>query len=313
MTQFLVRRTFTSLITVILAMVLLFLIIQLIPGDAATIMLGPRAGPEVIKEYTRRMGLDQPVYVQLGKFLFNVFRGDLGTDVLTHLPVSNLLLNVLPHTVILAFSSILLASIIGIPLGTYAAAYRNSFWDKITGLMSISMITVPAFLKAILLLLVFGVILRWFPARGAGEAGNIWDQLWHLCLPTLSLALGWIGYIARLMRSTVLEELTEDYVRTARSKGLPENITVYKHAVRGALIPVIAVIGVGFGNLLGGAVLVEIVFQRPGLGYLIFNAIQTRNYPVVQGGLIVVVFMYVVVNMLADLSHGFIDPRVRTE
>lgn len=311
MTQYIIRRLLTAIVTVLGAMVLLFIIIQLIPGDFATIVLGPRATPEIIAKYNKKMGLDKPIYIQLANFLFNVLRGDLGTDVLSHMPVSTLVLNVLPHTFILAFSSIFMASLIGIPLGIYSAAYRNTLFDKFTAVISISLITVPDFLKAILFLLFFTVFLRWFPARGAGEPGNLVDQLWHLILPALSLALAWVGYIARLMRACVLEELTEDHVRTARSKGLPELVVIYKHASRAALIPLITYIGMGFGLLLGGAVLIEIVFHRPGLGFLIFNAIQTRNYPLVQGGLIVAVFAYTLVQVIADLFHAFIDPRLR--
>lgn len=311
MTQFIIRRFFTALITVIGAMVILFIVIQMIPGDFATNVLGPRASEEIIAKYRAKMGLDQPVYVQLANFLFNTLRGDLGTDVLTHVPVARLVLNVLPHTFVLAFSALLFASVIGIPLGIYSAAYRNTLIDKASGIVSISLITVPDFLKAIIFLLVFTVFLRWFPAQGAGESGDIIDQLWHLILPALALGLAWVGYIARLMRASVLEELTTDHVRTARSKGLNERVVIYKHASRAALIPVVTYIGMGFGLLLGGAVLIEIVFHRPGLGFLIYNAIQTRNYPIVQGGLIVAVFAYAMIQVLADVSHAFIDPRIR--
>lgn len=311
MFQYLIRRSALSILIVFGAMLLLFGFIQLIPGDPATIMLGPRATPELIAEYKQKMGLDQSVIIQFARFISGVFQGDLGTCVLTHRPVSARVIQVLPNSIILAFSSIFVASLFGIPLGIYSAAYRGSIMDRITGFLSISLITIPAFLKGLILLLVFSVILRWFPARGAGEAGNILDQLWHLILPMLAIALGWVGYIARLMRSTTLEELTKDHVRTAKAKGTSQKTTIYKHAARGALIPVIAALGVGFGNLLGGQVLIEIVFHRPGIGSLIYQAITTRNYPVVQGGLIVAVFMYVIVNMIADISHGFLDPRIR--
>ncbi len=313
MISFLVQRLFVTLITVIGAMIILFLIIQLLPGDPATVMLGPRATEEIVEKTRARMGLDRPVYEQLIRFLYNVLRGNLGTDVLNYMPVSRLVFMALPHTILLAFSSIFLASLIGIPLGTYAAAFRNSIIDRITGILSISMITIPSFLAGILALLIFSLYLGWFPAMGGGEEGNILNQLYHLLLPSFALGLGWIGYIARIMRASVLEELTGDHIRTARSKGLPEKIVIFKHALRGALIPVISVIGVGFGNLLGGAVLIEIIFNRPGLGYLIYRAIQARNYPIVQGGLIIAVFLYSIANLTADLSYGFIDPRIRSE
>ena len=313
MTAFILRRLLVTLVTVLGAMVLLFTILQLIPGDFATVVLGPRATPEIIEGFRVRMGLDQPIYVQLFNFILNAAQGDLGTDVLSHLPVSFLVMQVLPHTIVLALSAILIASFLGIPLGAYAAAYKGSWLDRILGVISISAITIPSFLAGLLGLLIFSVFLGWFPAMGAGQSGNLADQFYHLILPALALGLGWIGYIARIMRASMLDEMTEDYVRTARSKGLKESVVVFKHALRGALIPVIAVIGVGFGNLLGGAVLIEIIFHRPGLGYLIYTAIGTRNFPIVQGGLIIAVLLYSLANLLADLSYSFIDPRVRSD
>ncbi len=311
MLEFVIRRTFTGLLTVLGALVALFIMIQFIPGDTAAILLGQKATPQMISAMRERMGLDLPLHVQLGRYLSQIIHGDLGTDVLTYMPVSTLVMNALPNTIVLAFSSILLGSLIGIVLGIHSAAYRNSLVDKITGVVSVAAITVPHFLRAILLLIVFTLTLRWFPAQGAGEPGDILDQLWHLALPVFTLAMGQIGYTARLMRATVLEELTADYVRTARAKGLPERVTLYKHAGRGALPPVVTVLAMGFGRLLGGAVLVEIVFHRPGLGFLIYNGIKSRNYPIVEGGLIVAVFLYVAVSIVADLSHAVTDPRIR--
>ncbi len=313
MAAFVIRRLMVTIVTVLGAMILLFFIIQMIPGDPATVLLGPRATPEMMERIRSSMGLDRAVHIQLGRFLANVLRGDLGTDVLNYMPVRTLIFQVLPYTFFLAISSIFLASAIGIPLGAYSAAYRNSILDRITGVISIAFITTPAFLAGLLFLLFFSLHLGWFPAMGGGETGNILSHLYYLILPAFSLALGWIGYIARIMRSSVLEELTEDYVRTARAKGLSERVILYKHVLRSSLIPVISVIGVGFGNLLGGALLIEIIFHRPGLGYLIYNAISSRNYPIVQGGLIVAIFLYSLANLFADLSYGFIDPRVRGE
>lgn len=313
MLTFLIRRLGITVITVVGSMIILFTLIQLIPGDMATTLLGPRATPELIESLRIRMGLDKSVIVQLGHFFYNLLRGDLGIDVLNHLPVSTLVFNALPYTVVLALSSIIIAGLLGVPLGTYAASHRNSLLDKITGIVSISMITTPPFLAGLFALLIFAVQLNWFPTIGGGEAGDLLDQLAHLILPAASLALGWVGYIARLTRSTLLEELNADYIRTARAKGLSERVVLYKHALREALIPVVAVVGIGFGNLLGGAVLTEIIFHRPGLGTLIVNAVRSRNFPVLQGGLVIAVFLYSLANLLADLSHGFTDPRIRLE
>lgn len=305
------RRLLTSFATVLGAVVLLFLIIRLIPGDPAIVMLGPRATPSMIASMRERMMLDEALHVQLGAFLFGILRGDLGRDVLNELPILGMVLEVLPYTIVLAVSSIVLAVVIGVPLGAFAAAYRNSFVDRVSAFVSVAFITVPPFVAGLLLLLVFSVQLRWLPVSGGGAAGDLASQARHLVLPVLALALTWIGYIARLIRSSVLEEITKDHVRTATSKGLSAGRVLFKHVLRGALIPTIAVLGVGFGNLLGGAVLIEIIFSRPGLGYLILNAIESRNYPVVQGGLVVAVFLYAMANLLADLSYGLVDPRIR--
>jgi len=306
-----VRRLLTAVATVIGAVTLLFLIIRLIPGDPAVVMLGPRASPSMIASMRERMMLDESVHVQLLAFLGNVLRGDLGRDVLNELPVLGMVLDVLPFTIVLAFGSIVVAVLIGVPLGTLAAAYRNSWLDRVTAFVSVAFITVPPFVAGLLLLLLFAVELRWLPVSGGGMRGDVLNQVRHLILPMLALALTWVGYIARLIRSSVLEEITKDHVRTATSKGLSPGRVLFKHVLRGALIPTIAVLGVGFGNLLGGAVLIEIIFNRPGLGFLIFNAIESRNYPVVQGGLVVAVFLYTLANVIADLSYGFVDPRIR--
>lgn len=307
------RRLLTTVLTVVAAMALLFVIIRLIPGDPARVMLGPRATPGMIESFRERLMLDEPFLVQLGSYLFNILRGDMGQDVLNQMPVSSLVFGALPYTVILAFLGIFVAALVGIPLGAFSAGARNSTLDRVTAFVSVAFITTPPFVAGLLLLLVFSIELGWFPVSGGGDPGDLVDQARHLVLPVAALAIPWIGYIARLVRSSVLEELAKDHVRTAHSKGLPARRVLYKHALRGALIPTIAVIGVGFGSLLGGTVLIEIIFARPGLGFLILNAIESRNFPVVQGGLIVAVFLYAVANLLADMSYGAIDPRIRTE
>lgn len=311
MFSLIIRRFLLGLITVLGAMILLFILIQLVPGDPASIMLGPRASPQLIENIRTRMGLDQPVYVQLFRFIFNIFRGDLGTDVLNQRSVSTMIINVLPYTIALATASIFIAVVLGVPLGVYSAFYRNTILDRILTFASISIITTPSFLFGLFFLLLFSLTLGWFPVMGGGESGNLLDQLYHLVLPAFALGIRWVGYVARLIRSSVLEEMHEDYIRTARAKGLSEKIVISKHVLRGAILPVVAILGVGFGNLLGGAVLIEVIFHRPGLGYLIYNAFRTRNYPVVQGALVVAIFMYAVVNMFTDLSYGLIDPRIR--
>lgn len=313
MAAFLIRRLLTTVITVVVAMTLYFLVIRLIPGDPATIILGPRATEGMIQAMRERMLLDHPFYVQLGQFLLNIARGDLGEDVLNFMPVRTLIGQVLPHTIALATCTILVSSLIGIPLGAYAATNRNSLVDRITGVLSVSMITTPSFVAGLFLLLVFAIHLGWFPVIGSMDGGGLLGWLRQLVLPVAALTIQWVGYIARLVRAAVLEEMMRDYTRTAVAKGLPRSRIIYKHVLRNALIPVIAVLGVGFGNLLGGTVLVEIIFSRPGLGFLMYNAIEARNFPVVQGGLVVAVLLYSVANLLADLSYAIVDPRLRSQ
>lgn len=310
MLSYTIRRLVATLVIVVGAITFLFVVIYMLPGDPARVMLGPRASPQLIEKMRHKMGLDQPFYVTLSKYLLNVFQGELGTDPLTYRPVSELVLQVIPYTIILAFSSLTLAAILGIPLGCYAASHRNSILDRLTAAGSIVAITIPPFLAAIFLLLI-AIRVPGLPVSGGGEPGNIFDQARHLFLPSIALALGWIGYIGRLVRTTMLEVLDEDYVKTIRACGANDLKVIYKYALRNALIPVIAVLGVGIGKLLGGAVLVEIVFSRPGLGRLIYSAILTRNYPLVQGGVLFAVFMYAIANLLADLSYSSLDPRIR--
>ncbi len=311
--RYLAGRLLTSLLIVFGAMLLLFALSALVPGDPAATLLGPQATPEFAARFVREMGLDRPLHERLWLFLSNVLTGNLGVDVLSGRPVAGLVLSVLPSTVILTFSAIGLAVLAGVPLGIFAATHRGSVADNVLAILSVAFIAVPSFVVAILLLLVFSLWLDWLPVLGGGDASDPIDQAKRLILPALALALGWIGFIARLVRSSMLEVMAEPYIRTARAYGLPERIVTYKYALKNACIPTLAILGLGIGRLLGGAVLVEIVFARPGLGRLIYDAISVRNFPVVQGSVLVVVVLFVVVNLLVDLSYAAIDPRLRDQ
>lgn len=311
--RYLLSRLVTTLLIVLGAMLLLFTLSAIVPGDPATALLGPQATPEYAKRFIAEMGLDQPWYRRLFTFLGNLMIGNLGTDVLSGRPVTAIVGAVIPYTFILTFASIGLAVLIGVPLGCYAATHRGSVVDHILAFISVAFIAIPSFVIAIFLLLIFSIWLDWLPVLGAGEPGNWGDQAKRLILPTLALSLGWIGFIARLVRSSMLEVMGESYIRTSRAYGLPDRMITYKYALKNACIPTIAVLGMGIGRLLGGAVLVEIVFARPGLGRLIFDAIATRNFPVLQGAVLVVVLIFVVTNLLVDLSYSAIDPRIRRQ
>jgi peptide/nickel transport system permease protein len=309
--RYLASRLVTTVLIVVGAMMLLFALSVIVPGDPATALLGPQVTPEASRRFIVEMGLDQPIYKRLFVFFGNVLTGNLGTDIRTGQPVSTLVWSVIPSTFALTFAAILLAIVLGVPLGVYAATHRGSTLDNALAFMSVAFIAVPSFVIAIFLLLIFSIWLDWLPVLGSGRSGDWIDQGKRLILPTLALSAGWIGFIARLVRSSMLEVMGENYIRTARAYGISRRIITYKYALKNACIPTIAILGLGVGRLLGGAVLVEIVFARPGLGRLIYDAIGVRNYPVVQGSVLVVVVLFVLVNLAVDLSYSAIDPRIR--
>ncbi|MDQ6433267.1 ABC transporter permease [Mesorhizobium sp. LHD-90] len=304
-------RLATAVLVLVGSMTLLCCLTLIVPGDPATILLGPRATPEAAALLREQMGLNLPLYERVALFFANALRGDLGVDVINGRPVAAMVFAALPNTILLAVSAIGLAVLIGIPIGCYAAVRQGSLLDQGLAVVSVGLVATPSYVVAITLLYCFSVRLGWFPVLGAGDPGNFVDQLHHLVLPTIALAVGWIGYIARLVRSSLLEVLNEPYIRTARAYGQPERRIVMKYALKLACIPTVAILGVGIGELMGGALFVEIIFNRPGLGSLIFDAIRNRNYPIVQGGILVVVSIFVLVNLLVDFSYAWLDPRVR--
>jgi peptide/nickel transport system permease protein len=308
---YLVKRIGLAAIIVVVAVSLLFSMIHAVPGDPLSVILGPRASPELKAALAERMGLDKPFVIQLGNFFFNVLRGDLGTDVFSERPVATIVFEQLPFTMILIFMAIGWSAVLGIPLGCYSAIHRNSFIDKLTGIFSVGTIAVPSFVVALYSLLVFAVALQWLPAIGAGKEGHLLDQLQHLLMPSLAVGLGWVGYIARLVRASMLEVLGENHIRTARAFGLPERWIIYNYALRLAILPTVAMLGVGIGNMLSGAVFAEIVFARPGIGKLIYDSVITRNYPIVMGSVIITTVMFVLCTTIADLVAAALDPRIR--
>ena len=309
--RYVASRVVTTVLTVLGAMLLLFALTVLVPGDPAAILLGPQASPESAARFIREMGLDQPIYIRFLRFFGSLLRGDLGTDVVSGRRVADSVGAVLPYTVILTFASILLSMLVGIPLGAYAATRPGSWADNLLAGVSVAFIAVPSFVVAILLLLVFSVWLDWLPVLGTGRDGDWADQARRLILPTAALSVGWVGFIARLVRTSMLEVLNEPYIRTGRAYGLPARQLIYKYALKNAFIPPLAILGLGVGRLLGGAVLVEIVFARPGLGRLVLDAINARNYPVLQGAVLVVVILFVATNLVVDLLYAALDPRMR--
>ena len=311
MSTYIAQRLGLGVLICLLALTLLFCTVYVIPGDPASIALGPRATEAMKLAFRARMGLDRPLLEQIVTFFARVARGDLGIDVVTGRSVTAIVMEALPYTLVLALSGLGWALLVGIPLGCFAAVRRGSFLDRIVGIVSVAAISVPSFVVAIWGLLVFAVELRWLPAIGAGTPGDPGSQLLHLILPSFAVGLGWVGYLARLVRASMLEVLGENHVRTARAFGLPERTVVYRYALRIAVLPTVTLIGIGLGSLLSATVFAEVVFSRPGLGALVYNNALTRNFPVVMGAVLVTVFLFVIFNLLADLLIALLDPRVR--
>ncbi|MEM0948050.1 MAG: ABC transporter permease [Pseudomonadota bacterium] len=312
MLNYLIRRLALAVVIVSVAMLLLFSMIFLIPGDPAAVALGPRATDEMREALRIRMGLDKPVWLQFWNFYTNAWTGDLGTEVLSNRPVLTVVMEQLPYTLALIAGGIIWSVALGIPLGCWAAVARGSLADRIVGILSVAVIAVPSFVVAIYALLIFAVALQWLPAIGAGEPGNLGDQMVHLILPSLAVGLGWVGYIARMVRASMLEVLEAPHIRTARAFGLPDRLITYRYALSIAILPTITLLGVGIGQMLSSAVFAEIVFARPGIGKLVYDAILVRNFPLVTGAVLVTTVLFVLLNLIADLIVGALDPRVRS-
>ena len=313
MLYYVLKRFGMSLLVALIAMVFLATMVHFIPGDPVRVILGPRASPTLSERVRQEMELDLPVPTQIFNFITRAVQGNLGRDFVSSKPVLEFVAGALPHTLALAVAAMGLAGLFGIPLGVYSATRPNSWADRLTGVLSVACITLPSYVAGLFLLLLFAVQFNLLPAIGAGELSDPQDYAQHLILPATALAITWIGYLARLVRAGVLEVLNANYIRTAFAFGLRERLIFYKYALKNALIPTVAIFGVGLGNLLGGAIFVEVIFSRPGLGRLIFDAIGSRNYPIVRGGVLVAALLFVLANLIADLSYHYLDPRIRFE
>lgn len=306
-----VQRVALALLICFVAMTVLFTLVYVIPGDPATIALGPRATAETVARFRLEMGLDQPIPVRLANFFGMVLHGNLGNDLFSKRPVTTMVLEVLPHTLSLIAAGLGWAVLLGIPLGCYSAVRRNSFMDKFTAVISVGTISIPSFVVGIYALLIFSAGLNWFPAMGAGEPDDPWDRLYHLVLPAFALGLGWVGYLARIVRASMLEVMGENHIRTARAFGLREPRIVFRYALRIAILPTVTLLGLAIGGLLSSTVFAEKVFARPGIGQLVVDMVASRNFPVVQGAVLVTVGLFVLATLLADLIVAWLDPRVR--
>ena len=332
MPGYLLGRIVATIPVVILISLLVFLLIHAAPGDPADLLLSDEASPADIAEARRRWGLDQPIYVQYLRFLANIASGDLGMSFRYSDPVLELIGQRLPATIELATASMLIAMVFGIPLGVWAGAKPNSWADNLGSVFGFFGISMPSFWLGIMLILIVSGTFNWLPSSGRNTygvaqgadtgfyiinsllAGNMkaaWDGIKYIIMPAIALGTGMMGLVMRVTRSSVLEIMSEDYVRTARAKGLGENKVLWRHVLRNALVPVITVVGLELGTLLSGSIIVETVFAWPGSGSLLISAIQSRDYPLITGTVLTYTIAFVVINFAIDILYAWIDPRIR--
>lgn len=309
MTQYIIRRILQAFL-VMLGVTFLVFVVMYQAGDPVILMASPDASQEEIENLRRALGLDRPWYVQYADFLGGAVRGDFGDSLRQGQPVFELVMQRLPATLTLAVSAFIFSVVVSIPVGIISATKRNTIYDNFA--MGIALLgqSLPVFFLGVMLIWIFGFVLGWLPSNGRGDP-NLASRLEHLILPAITLGTFSLAQNARLVRSSLLEVLGLDYVKTARSKGITEYNVIMRHALRNALIPVVTVIGLQFGILLGGAVITETVFAWPGIGRLLINSIQQQDFPLAVGAVTIVALIFVFLNLIVDLTYGFLDPRVR--
>lgn len=311
MGKYIIRRIFDLLPTIFVVAVIVFIVTRMIPGDPASVMLGPQASVEDIEALRQKLGLNEPLYMQFLQYIGNLLQGNLGISYTYNEPIMGLIMDRFPNTVILAISALIIAVVIGIPAGIISASKQNSLLDYSVMLISLIGVSMPIFWLGVMLVLYFSVNLGWFPATGMGtlEEGFI-PYIKHLILPSITLATIPMATFARITRSSMLEVISHDYIKTARSKGLSEFWVICKHAFKNALTPILTVLGMQISMMLGGAVLTETIFSWPGMGRLIVDAIDKRDFVVVQGTVLFIAVIFVIVNLLVDILYKVVNPRV---
>ncbi len=334
MAHYIIKRLLNLLPVLLGITLLVFLFLHLIPGDPATVLLGERATPEQVEALREQLGLNQPLPLQYLTFLNNLLHLDFGTSIISGIPIIDEIKTRFPATFELSLAAMIMAIILGIPAGVLAAVYKNRPADNLTMIGSLLGVSMPVYWLGLLLIYLFAITLNWFPPSGriSIEAGLTFqpitgfylvdailkldinllkDVLSHLILPALTLGTIPLAILARITRSSLLEVLSQDYIRTARAKGIPEHWVIIRHGLKNALLPVVTIIGLQFGTLLGGAILTETIFSWPGIGSWIYEGILARDYPVVQGGVVVVSIIFVLVNLVVDISYALVDPRIK--
>ena len=312
MIGYLLKRLALAIPTLFIMLTAIFVLVRLVPGDAAAVILGDQATAASLAALRAKLGLDQPVAMQYLTFVGHVLSGDLGQSLRSGRSVVHEVLLVLPSTIELTLAAIAIGLLAGLPLGILAALNQNGWLDYVSRLISLLGLSFPAFVSGILMLIVFAIQLGWFQVLGQiGEGNGLAAHLQALVLPALNLGIIMMAYVMRVTRAAMLGVLTEDYIRTARAKGVGPGRLVWRHAFRNSLIPIITGVGLYFGTLIGNSVLTEIIFNRPGLGKLIIAALDTRDYTLLQGLMIIFAVCVIIVNALTDLAYGLVDPRVK--
>ena len=311
MARYLILRLLDMVPTVFLVLTLVFVAMRILPGDPALAVLGQNADGGQLEAFRERMGLNDPLWLQYLRFLWDAVRLDFGRSLMTDVPIRTLIANNLPHTIYLTVTSVALGVIVGVPLGIYAATMRNKFPDSALRIYSLIGYSIPDFYLAAILLVVFALQLGWFPISGVGT--GFWGGLYHLLLPAITLAFLKSAFMGRLTRTSLLEVMGRDYVRTARAKGAREGRVIFRHSLRNALLPLSTGLGLSILATLSGSVAVELVFNRPGIGRLLITAIQERDYPVIQAGVMMFAFFVIIVNLLMDIVYILVDPRIRVK
>jgi ABC-type dipeptide/oligopeptide/nickel transport system permease component len=309
--RYILQRLVFSIPVFLGVVTIVFLVVRVIPGDPAVAALGDYASKEAVEALRQQMGLNEPLPLQYVHFLGNLVRGDLGKSMITASPIRHEIGHALPYTLELTVLAILIGTLLGVPIGVYTAIHRNRMADYIGRVLSLTGLSVPAFYLGILLILLLAIYFQWLPAVGGGGMDDLRENVSHLILPALTLGLVMTASVARLARSAMLNVLRQDYVRTARAKGLKERVVHLRHAMRSALIPIVSVTGIWAVSLIGDSVTVEVVFARPGLGKMMVGAILQRDYTALQSIMVVYTGFVVVINLVIDLIYGWVDPRIR--
>jgi peptide/nickel transport system permease protein len=309
---FILKRIIATVPVMLVVALVVFFMLRLAPGDPAVIIAGDYATPEQIEKIRAHLGLDRPIAVQFGLWLWGLLRGDLGISIFTNLPVSTLIAQRLEPTAVLSLATIVFSALVAVPLGIFAAWKAGSWGDRAVMLLSVVGFSVPVFVTAYILIYGFSLNLKWLPVQGyRSPFTDLAGSVRHLILPVVTLSAIYIALIARMTRASILEVLEEDYIRTARAKGQMERKVLLVHALRNAAVPIVTVIGLGIGMLIGGVVVTETVYNIPGLGRLVVDAVLARDYPIIQGLILFFSFLYILLNLLIDIFYTVVDPRIR--